>query len=397
MLIDSEVNLQANLQALLAADPVMAELHAAGVVPPLRKREAGFDGLISIIMAQQLSVASAAAITGRLRAAVAPFTPEHLLAASASTLIAAGLSQPKIKASRSVAGAVANGQLALADLAGMDGDAAHAALVAVNGIGPWTADIYLLFCLGHPDVFPAGDLALQEAARLMLHLDTRPDAALMTALARRWSPHRGVAALMLWAFYAVAKAREGVIANPDEVQQSGGARPDRRWRPQRRAALASLLASEAHGNQGSAINWPDLLEALHAADPALRRAGAGAIGSSPFTISNDSSPLNALAHRIAIEPDAAVRQVLLRAAGKTARKFLADDAGAARLFAVFARIAAGRGTTHDARAAEQLAALTALEALVQRQPALAVRWRRLLNEMDAGGSVRLEKFLARRN
>ena len=100
--------------------------------------------------------------------------------------------------------------LDLAALGSMDAADAHRALVAVSGIGPWTADIFLLFCLGHPDAFPAGDLALQEAARLALGLETRPDARGLEAIAERWRPWRGVASRMLWAYYRHAKQRSGM-------------------------------------------------------------------------------------------------------------------------------------------------------------------------------------------
>ena len=92
----------------------------------------------------------------------------------------------------------------------LDAEDAHNALLAVKGVGPWTADIFLLFCLGHPDAFPAGDLALQEAARLALNLKRRPDAARLERIAERWRPLRGVAARMLWAFYRGVKARSGM-------------------------------------------------------------------------------------------------------------------------------------------------------------------------------------------
>ena len=91
-----------------------------------------------------------------------------------------------------------------------DAEEAHRALVAVKGVGPWTADIFLLFCLGHPDAFPAGDLALQEAAKLALELKKRPDAERLERIAERWRPWRGVAARMLWAYYRGAKARSGM-------------------------------------------------------------------------------------------------------------------------------------------------------------------------------------------
>ncbi len=110
-----------------------------------------------------------------------------------------------------IAEAVARDGLDLGALARVEAADAHRALVAVKGVGPWTADIFLLFCLGHPDAFPAGDLALQEAAKLALDLKTRPDARKLEKLAERWRPYRGVAARMLWAYYKVAKQRAGVV------------------------------------------------------------------------------------------------------------------------------------------------------------------------------------------
>ncbi|MBV8592960.1 MAG: DNA-3-methyladenine glycosylase 2 family protein, partial [Caulobacteraceae bacterium] len=107
--------------------------------------------------------------------------------------------------------AVDSGLLDLPGLAGLTAEAAHAALVRVKGIGPWTADIFLLFCLGHPDAFPAADLALQEAAKIALKLKTRPDAARLERIAERWRPYRGVAARMLWAYYRGVKQRSGVV------------------------------------------------------------------------------------------------------------------------------------------------------------------------------------------
>jgi len=388
MLIDSEAALQANLRGLLALDPVMADMHAAGVIPPLRKRDGGFGGLVAIIMAQQLSVASAAAITARLRAAIAPFSPENLLATPVETLIGAGLSQPKIRATISVAEAAANGHLDFGALAGMSGEAAHAALVGVKGVGPWTADIYLLFCLGHPDVFPAGDLALQEAARLALHLDARPDEALMATLARRWSPYRGVAALMLWAFYAVTRGREGVISAPAELADTGRPRPGRAWRPRRRAALAALLKPDDSLSPPDLPEWADILEALHASDVDMRRAAATSLSGKP-TGAFDSRHAGVLAGRIATEPEPAVRRTLMPAAARLA----GDTTGASRLFATLSRIAAGQD---GARPADRLAALGALDILTRRHPELAPRWRRLLSGLDAGGSRRIHQFLAKR-
>lgn len=211
-LIDSEAALDSALGLLLARDPgaVGHMLEVAGR-PPLRRREPGFAGLAAIIVSQQVSTASADAISGRLHAALDPLTAEALLGCEDALLRRVGLSANKVNALRAVARAVTDGTLPLASLGGMPAGDAHRALVAVKGVGPWTADSFLLFCLGHPDAWPAGDLALQEAARLALKLDARPSTAELDALGERWRPHRGIAARLLWAYYRVAKNRSGMV------------------------------------------------------------------------------------------------------------------------------------------------------------------------------------------
>jgi DNA-3-methyladenine glycosylase II len=129
-----------------------------------------------------------------------------------------GLSSPKIRALKAIARAVIRGELALATLCDLSAEDAHAALTAIHGIGPWTADIYLLSCLGHVDSWPAGDLALQEAARVAFGLDTRPTAKDMVALAEAWRPWRSVAARVLWTYYRFVKGREGAPVLPRKPQ-----------------------------------------------------------------------------------------------------------------------------------------------------------------------------------
>jgi DNA-3-methyladenine glycosylase II len=223
-LLDSEAALAQAAAALLALDPeTVGRLVEIGGPPPLRRREPGFAGLAAIIVSQQLSVASAGAIFARLEAALNPMSPEALLGLGEAGLRGCGLSGPKIRALTAAAEAATQGGLDLASLAHMPAPEAHRALVAVKGIGPWTADIFLLFCLGHPDAFPAGDLALQEAARLALGLKTRPDARKLERLAERWRPYRGVAARMLWAYYRVARRRAGVVDLSAAPDLAGGA------------------------------------------------------------------------------------------------------------------------------------------------------------------------------
>ena len=111
----------------------------------------------------------------------------------------------------------------------MDADEAHAALTALHGVGPWTADIYLLFCLGHADAFPAGDLAVQEAARIALGLRKRPDAKALTKIAEAWRPWRGVAAHLLWAYYHAVKKRDVVpVGTKKPVKQKARRKRKRR-------------------------------------------------------------------------------------------------------------------------------------------------------------------------
>ncbi|HZW46967.1 MAG TPA: DNA-3-methyladenine glycosylase [Microvirga sp.] len=208
-LLETDAVLKRGLKALAKADPVMARLVADGVVPQLRKRPPGFEGLAWIIVGQQVSTASATAIWGRLRALLDPPSPERLLSLSDEELRGAGLSAMKVRTIRATAIEIVEGRLPLDRLHALPADEAHDLLTRVKGIGPWTADIYLLFCLGHPDAFPGGDLAVQEAARIAYGLDGRPDAKVLTALAESWRPWRGVAAKVLWAYYRVAKAREG--------------------------------------------------------------------------------------------------------------------------------------------------------------------------------------------
>jgi DNA-3-methyladenine glycosylase II len=209
--IADETVLREAAERLRAKDPELIErLIAIGGDPPLRRREAGFAGLAAIIVSQQVSTASAAAIFGRLQARIVPLEAAEIAKATEEELRACGLSSAKIRTLRAVAQAIVEGGLELKSLGGLDAEDAHKALVAVKGIGPWTADIFLLFCLGHPDAFPAGDLALQEAAKLALNLKRRPDAARLERIAERWRPLRGVAARMLWAYYRGVKARSGM-------------------------------------------------------------------------------------------------------------------------------------------------------------------------------------------
>jgi DNA-3-methyladenine glycosylase II len=197
--------------AALSARCQFARLMAEHSGPlPLRLREPGFEGLARIVVSQQVSVASAAAIWGRFSSQFQPMLPSTVMAASDDALRAAGLSRPKVRTLRAVATAITHGGLALDGLEAASNEQVHAALTRVSGIGPWTADIFLMFCLGRADGFPSGDLALQEAAKMAMQLDARPTAPELLAIAERWRPWRSVAARLLWAYYKVMKEREGI-------------------------------------------------------------------------------------------------------------------------------------------------------------------------------------------
>jgi DNA-3-methyladenine glycosylase II len=208
--IETESDLESGLSALIALDPRMKEVFSIAGRPPLRKRPGGFHGLSRIVVAQQVSTASAAAIWGRVEKAFDPFHHETVLKARMPKFQRAGLSRPKIKTFREIARALRDKHLDLDALQEMPADEAHAMLTAVKGIGPWTADVYLLFCIGHADAWPAGDLALQEAVKIAFKLRKRPDAKRMHKLAQAWRPVRGVAAYLFWAYYAAVKKRDGI-------------------------------------------------------------------------------------------------------------------------------------------------------------------------------------------
>jgi DNA-3-methyladenine glycosylase II len=209
--IHTEAELDAAIARLVAADMRFGHVLTVAERPPLRRRAAGFAGLVSIVVSQQLSVASAAAILGRLTAAIDPLEPAAVVRARSDKLKRTGLSAPKIRTLKAIAKAVETGGLDLGALGRLPADDAHAKLTAVHGIGPWTADIYLLACLGHADAWPAGDLALQEAARLLLELERRPTTREMAALSEGWRPWRAVAARLLWTYYRARKQRDGLL------------------------------------------------------------------------------------------------------------------------------------------------------------------------------------------
>src|SRR6202140_3222068 len=216
--LNTQADLEEAIHALVKQDPRLQPVFEIAGMPALRRREAGFDGLAHIVCGQQLSTASAAAIWGRLTAAFDPFHHDSLRKARADRLGRLGLSAAKIKTLKALAREIASERLNLDVLANEDADAAHNTLTSLHGIGPWTADVYLLFCLGHGDAWPAGDLAVQEAIKIGLGLKTRPTAKQMAPLAEPWRPLRGAAAHLWWAYYRAMKKREGVIAGQPKTK-----------------------------------------------------------------------------------------------------------------------------------------------------------------------------------
>jgi DNA-3-methyladenine glycosylase II len=199
-----------DLQRLLALDSRLLAVHrVAGSVRP-RTRPAGFQGLARIICGQQLSVRSADAIWARLVDRGGAQSAQAFLDLEEAGVQGVGLSRTKYAYLRTVAEAVACGSLDLAAVADLPADAAVAAMVRHRGIGPWTAEIYLMFCAGHPDVFPVGDLALRKAVSEAFALDPPIGGKALSELAAGWAPYRSTAALLFWQFYAAVRQRQGI-------------------------------------------------------------------------------------------------------------------------------------------------------------------------------------------
>ena len=204
-IIEGPDDIAEGMNWLAARDSRFADAYALTGPLPLRRKPEGFAEILSAIVSQQVSVASARAIWARVEAA-GLITPEAVQRASEDDLRACGLSRPKMRYAR----ALAESTIDLAALRDMPNENVIAQLVEIPGIGRWTAEIYAMFSLGRADVFAHNDLALQEGARLLLDLPARPNERQMQAIALDWSPWRAVAARLLWAYYRVAKDREGV-------------------------------------------------------------------------------------------------------------------------------------------------------------------------------------------
>lgn len=207
-IIRNEDDVRQGLEALLRLDPRLASVAAEAGPIPLRLREPGFAGLAHIIVSQMVSRASAEAIWRRMLPADGLLTAEGYVLLHSEAWREFGLSRAKAETLARIAEAVASGRLDLSGLCLKPPGEALGELTALKGIGPWTAEVYLMFCGGHADVFPAGDVALQNAVGAAFGLAARPPAKALTKLAEVWSPWRSVAARLFWAYYATKMRRD---------------------------------------------------------------------------------------------------------------------------------------------------------------------------------------------
>lgn len=207
--------------ALAAADPALARAHATTPAFEWRLRPGGYEGLFRMIVEQQVSVAAAASIWARVVNGLdGAVTPQAVLARDVETLRTFGLSGQKATYGREIALAQAEGRIDFDHLERLDDAQAVVALTAIKGVGRWTAETFLMFCEGRLDVFPGGDVALQEAMRWADRAEVRPTEKQAYARAELWRPHRGVAAHLLWGWYGGVK--RGEIALEQAEQNAGG-------------------------------------------------------------------------------------------------------------------------------------------------------------------------------
>lgn len=208
--ITCRADLEAEFDALIALDPALAPVREKACEVPLRLINPGYGALLWIICGQLLSVAAARAIHQRVLAHFGEVSSEALLLEDDDTLYALGLSRAKTKSLKALAESEREGRLDLTHLHMFPAVDAHKNLTAHKGIGPWTADLYLLSAAGHADIFPAGDLALRKMVGTMGRFADLPSIAETAAFAQRWSPHRSAAARLLWAMFADTKNAQGI-------------------------------------------------------------------------------------------------------------------------------------------------------------------------------------------
>ncbi|NWJ23888.1 DNA-3-methyladenine glycosylase [Rhizobium sp. RM] len=198
------------LDHLVRLDPHLQPVVEKAGSLELRLAEPGFSGLAHIVVSQMVSRASANAIWGRIVAGTGKVTAENYLAVSSELRAGFGLSGAKARTLERLAEAVITGEIDLKAVSRIEAPDALAQLTALRGIGPWTAEVYLMFCGGHPDIFPVGDVALRAAVGHALVLENRPEAKWLMQRAEVWTPWRSVAARLFWAYYASVMRRDAI-------------------------------------------------------------------------------------------------------------------------------------------------------------------------------------------
>jgi DNA-3-methyladenine glycosylase II len=201
----TRTSLAAGVAALARRDRDFAALYRRNGLPPMWARRPGFPTLVHIVLEQQVSIAAARSLFRRVCATLGGMTPERVLECGASGLHALGLTRQKASYCHALAAAVLDGSLSLTGIARAADAEGREALLALRGIGPWSADIYYLMALRRPDVWPVGDLALAIALQEVKGLRRRPDAERQAAMSAAWTPWRSVAARLLWHHYLTTR------------------------------------------------------------------------------------------------------------------------------------------------------------------------------------------------
>ena len=192
-------------ESLAARDPQLASIYERHGAPPMWSRRPGFPTLLRIVLEQQVSLVSARAVFERLKSNVEPFTAQRFIESGETYLRSLGVTRQKAHYCIQVAQAFTNGELN--QIARMNDEDAHQTLLSIKGVGPWTANIYLLMALRRPDIWPDGDIALATALGRLRKMNTRPSFSELAKIAEAWRPYRSVAARMLWQYYLAERDR----------------------------------------------------------------------------------------------------------------------------------------------------------------------------------------------
>jgi DNA-3-methyladenine glycosylase II len=203
---------------LAARDPHLGSIYKLHGVPPMWGRRPGFETLLRIVLEQQVSLVSARSMFRRLNSNIQPFTPAAFIDAGEACLRSLGVTRQKSHYCIQVAHAFTNGDLR--SISRMSDEEAHATLVRIKGVGPWTANIYLLMALKRPDIWPDGDVALATAVGKVRKMRTRPSFVELAKIAEAWRPYRSVAARMLWQFYLAERTRRPNRRRPTSKSHS---------------------------------------------------------------------------------------------------------------------------------------------------------------------------------